>query len=484
METLLDKIASKITVNGPKHRGDKMPISRPFSINEVDIPDNMRCKEYNIEVSNGIAVSGLFIEYVTQEAFNGADLNDFLEEIKRLIHLIGTRYDLEKFGARVNVRDNYSTVFADAAFQYDYDTGNVSVDIIEGPSDGIFDEDDYLDEAVNPLKKAANFHKKKKKGLPYNYKPNAGNVEANNAFFNHINTPNTSFSTNPCGPMAGAMGESVKLDFDKSDFNLRDALNAIDSQLEKPCLLDMYLASNLDDADKLELANMITSDEFDINAIYDFLNCRYLNEDWVDFDSINDIEDLKVYLQQEVGDPLNDVKAITFSNLRYGEDLSNFTDVDIYRAAKLAGFKVVPIPKEYSYDGSDDDYLIYKNDNDYHNYIYYFKQEINSESKDDDWFLVNVDGLEGIEDGDKKLRMTANTVAYLKQEAERYKCKLIRLQEESWTHNTYAADFLGKKKDLVNFLKNLLMLSDKECGDFLEDADLLTDEEAKRYLRR
>lgn len=394
----------------------------------------------------------------------------------------------------------YALIVMDAYSTYeitDIDYADKSLEtkklVDESVNKYLYDINNPLYESTNPLKQAANYHNKKKKGLPYNYKPNAGDVVANNKFFNKVNTPNGSVSNNPCGPMAGAMGEGIELNIDKSDVNLRDALNEIDSQLEQPCLLDMYLTVNLSEEEKLELAKMITSDNFDINSIYDFLNSRYLTEDIYDFESINDIEDLKEYIDEYVNDPLLHIHAVTFSTLRNQIDLDKFTNTDIIKAARSAGLRVQPIQAKYSYYGTDDnDYIIYRYSGDLDSFKDAANKNINS--SEDAYYLYDFvinsdDSLSSTSGGIINLKncSDADIIRYVKKEAKMFGCKLVNVEREDEDYTSYWTIFvIGRKKDLRELRNKLLgVCSDEYFNDSFPISSVkLSDKQVERYFGR
>lgn len=95
-------------------------------------------------------------------------------------------------------------------------------------------------------------------GTDCNKKEDAGDVEKGVKMFNKSTDVNNH-----------NMGESLL-----ESINVRDALNEIDKSLEKPCFVGMYDAAILSEQEKIELANMIVSDDCDINCIYDWLAVR------------------------------------------------------------------------------------------------------------------------------------------------------------------------------------------------------------------
>ena len=74
----LDQLAQKIKVNGPRSREDRKPEAIRGYINEINIPDNMRMKSFNVTTYNDTVT----FNWKTQEPFTDEDVKSFVAEVK------------------------------------------------------------------------------------------------------------------------------------------------------------------------------------------------------------------------------------------------------------------------------------------------------------------------------------------------------------------------------------------------------------------
>lgn len=88
----LKMFASMIRVNSPRFRGDPYPPFAETKINESNIPDTMRFKNWDIDV---IDKDTLQLKWVTQEDFTDEESEIFIKEIRRAIEALSreVRFD-------------------------------------------------------------------------------------------------------------------------------------------------------------------------------------------------------------------------------------------------------------------------------------------------------------------------------------------------------------------------------------------------------
>ena len=79
---MLNYIADRFNVNGPKYRGAPQPEFNPAMVNESAYPDNMRFKQFDCDVKG----DEIYIWYLTQEPFTDA------REIERCIDFLYDKY--------------------------------------------------------------------------------------------------------------------------------------------------------------------------------------------------------------------------------------------------------------------------------------------------------------------------------------------------------------------------------------------------------
>ena len=66
-----------IKVNGPAHRGARMPAVVDVAINQSKMPDNMRPKHYQVDILDENSIQ---LYWMTQEPFTTDDAEKALEE--------------------------------------------------------------------------------------------------------------------------------------------------------------------------------------------------------------------------------------------------------------------------------------------------------------------------------------------------------------------------------------------------------------------
>lgn len=286
MQFTFDDLTNDIYVNGPDHRGAQMPAQKDLAINECNLPDNMRCKECTIEpaAKDNVAIEGLKIDYVTQDGFGNSDFISLLTEVSRLAESIGATYGFTNFAIRLNAECRFGRDDGCGSAILIYDNGKVNVETLYCPSeynhlDDYEDEEDekeidndFYENNKDDLNEAQinELNKKKQKGVHFN--PNAGDVEKNIKFFNHVNgTDNCTTCETTGEAMAENISENNSNEKPAQHINIRSALNDIDKNMDQPCLLNLYDSIRLTDEQKLKIANMLVSDNTNINDIYEYM---------------------------------------------------------------------------------------------------------------------------------------------------------------------------------------------------------------------
>lgn len=88
----LDTIVKNFGVVAPAYRGAHYPDFNPYCINEHDIPDNMRYKDYDLTVEG----DKLKLKWMTQEDFDITDGNAFIREAMRALKYVALKTGYDK----------------------------------------------------------------------------------------------------------------------------------------------------------------------------------------------------------------------------------------------------------------------------------------------------------------------------------------------------------------------------------------------------
>lgn len=283
-------------------------------------------QEYKIYIcdGNGAASRGMEPNHCSVRTINAASNQD------ALVNAVAIKIDWDEatngpitFDSIANAMIEESEIEKSEDFnpeeilnKQDVSSGEVIIYGIKDANDNlIFDLDfDYwnskydLEESINPLKDAAEEHKKKQDGIGAFVNPNAGDVEKGNAMFNNATDVGSA-------PTSGGMGEGMETEITK--INLRDTLNSIDQNSETASILNLYDSVILTDDDKLELVGMLNNNVTE-EEIYNFLLSKQdlVSDD--DFEVIdiykdkgyNDREDYLSSLADEFGLDLDTVKNL------------------------------------------------------------------------------------------------------------------------------------------------------------------------------
>ena len=120
-----------IKVNGPAHRGARMPAAVDVAINQSKMPDNMRPKHYQVDILDENSIQ---LYWMTQEPFTTGDAEEALEEVKRAIKAIVRAND---YTERLNVhvtfecRDGAAEGYEDFTFTINDETKKENINIRE-----------------------------------------------------------------------------------------------------------------------------------------------------------------------------------------------------------------------------------------------------------------------------------------------------------------------------------------------------------------
>lgn len=89
----LKQLANKIDYNGADYRGAKIPEAIDYMINQINIPDNMRLKSFDVDVVSDDVIQ---LTYITQEPFSSADSSSFIKEVTNMINVLANKYRYDK----------------------------------------------------------------------------------------------------------------------------------------------------------------------------------------------------------------------------------------------------------------------------------------------------------------------------------------------------------------------------------------------------
>lgn len=92
-EPTIYDLVDLVQYNGAEYRGAEIPEEDPFMINQINIPDNMRLKSYDVDV---IDDDTLQLSYTTQEPFTPQDSEKFIDEINRFFQALVKRENFHK----------------------------------------------------------------------------------------------------------------------------------------------------------------------------------------------------------------------------------------------------------------------------------------------------------------------------------------------------------------------------------------------------
>ena len=120
-----------IKVNGPAHRGARMPAAVDVAINQSKMPDNMRPKHYQVDILDENSIQ---LYWMTQEPFTTDDAEKALNEVKRAIKAIVKANDYtEHLNVHVTFecRDGADEGYEDFTFTINDETKKENINIRE-----------------------------------------------------------------------------------------------------------------------------------------------------------------------------------------------------------------------------------------------------------------------------------------------------------------------------------------------------------------
>lgn len=129
---IISDLAKELRVNGPRSRGDRKPEPIPGCINEINIPDEMRYKQYDFREENG----ALYIKWITQGSFTSEDVDIFIDEVASAIDNVAKDLGIfDKFDVIIEVtsRDGKESGYAKETLRFEH-VGSDSEQIEEAKS--------------------------------------------------------------------------------------------------------------------------------------------------------------------------------------------------------------------------------------------------------------------------------------------------------------------------------------------------------------
>lgn len=116
---IISDLAKELRVNGPRSRGDRKPEPIPGCINEINIPDEMRYKQYDFREENG----ALYIKWITQGSFTSEDVDIFIDEVASAIDNVAKDLGIfDKFDVIIEVtsRDGKESGYAKETLRFEH----------------------------------------------------------------------------------------------------------------------------------------------------------------------------------------------------------------------------------------------------------------------------------------------------------------------------------------------------------------------------
>lgn len=284
-EYTLQSFADQIDVVGPEYRGAPYPSFNECAINESTIPDNMRCKYVDVSVEGDT----IKLDWITQEEFDISDANEFLYEINRAIECLIEECDFNQpFKILVKAESRDGAEFGHFENELEFNINSLKENIEEPTKEetsnntnkfmsGQFTDDeliqlredivlgslftndyknrfdidekliqDFFDGFIDYLDEAQSFPEEDD-----DFSDNGDNITMLSKWYSICD-------------YSDMLNEDINID-------LRKALNDLDQSIMTTDFVNMYDSANLSEEDKIKLANMLTSDNKDINDIHDFL---------------------------------------------------------------------------------------------------------------------------------------------------------------------------------------------------------------------
>ena len=281
-EITLQQLADEIDYNGADYKGAEIPKAIDYMINQINIPDNMRLKWFDVDVVSDDVIQ---LTYVTQEPFSPTDSDSFIKEVTNMINVLANKYRYNKpFTLALDVtardgRDEGQLVYdinvnagADMLLKEDISSKKYTLESklydyfkATNPNDpfgdGIDKEATFRD-LFNAINDNANVYK-----VIFGNE-NSGDSAVREELFNGLaNILNTSYSD----VYNAWLGYHPLLE-SNNIIDIRKELNRLDSE-EYRDLLNMYDSIELAEHEKKHIAELISQNKID--ELVDYLQELY-----------------------------------------------------------------------------------------------------------------------------------------------------------------------------------------------------------------
>ena len=281
-EVTLQELADEIDYNGADYKGAEIPKAIDYMINQINIPDNMRLKWFDVDVVSDDVIQ---LTYVTQEPFSPTDSDSFIKEVTNMINILANKYRYDKpFTLALDVtardgRDEGQLVYdinvnagADMSLKEDISSKKYTLESklydyfkATNPNDpfgdGIDKEATFRD-LFNAINDNANVYK-----VIFGNE-NSGDSAVREELFNGLaNILNTSYSD----VYNAWLGYHPLLE-SNNIIDIRKELNRLDSE-EYRDLLNMYDSIELAEHEKKHIAELISQNKID--ELVDYLQELY-----------------------------------------------------------------------------------------------------------------------------------------------------------------------------------------------------------------
>lgn len=281
-EVTLQELADEIDYNGADYRGAEIPKAIDYMINQINIPDNMRLKWFDVDVVSDDVIQ---LTYVTQEPFSPTDSDSFIKEVTNMINVLANKYRYDKpFTLALDVtardgRDEGQLVYdikvnagADMSLKEDISSKKYTLESklydyfkATNPNDPFGDDIDKeatFRDLFNAINDNANVYK-----VIFGNE-NSGDSAVREELFNGLaNILNTSYDD----VYHAWLGYHPLLE-SNNIIDIRKELNRLDSE-EYRDLLNMYDSIELAEHEKKHIAELISQNKID--ELIDYLQELY-----------------------------------------------------------------------------------------------------------------------------------------------------------------------------------------------------------------
>ena len=281
-EITLQQLADEIDYNGADYKGAEIPKAIDYMINQINIPDNMRLKWFDVDVVSDDVIQ---LTYVTQEPFSPTDSDSFIKEVTNMINVLANKYRYNKpFTLALDVtardgRDEGQLVYdinvntgADMSLKEDISSKKYTLESklydyfkATNPNDPFGDDIDKeatFRDLFNAINDNANVYK-----VIFGNE-NSGDSAVREELFNGLaNILNTSYDD----VYHAWLGYHPLLE-SNNIIDIRKELNRLDSE-EYRDLLNMYDSIELAEHEKKHIAELISQNKID--ELIDYLQELY-----------------------------------------------------------------------------------------------------------------------------------------------------------------------------------------------------------------